>query len=104
MGFDDGRVLLHDFGGCAVGDVLDALGLAMADLFPQRLPEHSYASSHSRIPAHDLLEIISEETSVVAIIATDMIAKKAIAERESETIGKRPAARIGRARDHAHGS
>jgi hypothetical protein len=48
---DDGRVLLHDFGGCEVGDVLAAPGLALADLFSRQLPEHSYAPSHSRIPA-----------------------------------------------------
>jgi hypothetical protein len=33
----DGRVLLHDFGGCAVEDVLGAVGLSMADLFPERI-------------------------------------------------------------------
>ena len=30
----DGRVLVHDFGGCAVGDVLDAIGVDLAELFP----------------------------------------------------------------------
>lgn len=30
----DGRVLLHDFAGCDVGDVLAALGLSLADLYP----------------------------------------------------------------------
>lgn len=33
----DGRILLHDFGGCEVLQILDALGLAAADLFPERL-------------------------------------------------------------------
>ena len=32
----DGRVLVHCFSGCSAADVLDALGLDMADLFPMR--------------------------------------------------------------------
>jgi hypothetical protein len=31
---DDGRVLLHCFGGCAVEDVVASVGLRMTDLFP----------------------------------------------------------------------
>ena len=31
---DDGRVLVHCFGGCSTADVLDAVGLELKDLFP----------------------------------------------------------------------
>jgi hypothetical protein len=34
---DDGRVLLHCFGGCDVLTVLNVCGLEMADLFPARI-------------------------------------------------------------------
>jgi hypothetical protein len=99
---DDGRILIHDFGGCSTADVLAALGLAMADLFPKRLPGHSYAPSHSRIPARDLLEIISEETSVVALVAADFLARRTIAEADWTRLAT-AASRIHRARDHARG-
>ncbi len=33
---DDGRVLMHCFAGCKTDDVLGAVGLQLADLFPQR--------------------------------------------------------------------
>lgn len=33
----DGRVLIHDFGGCATEDVLGAVGLDFGDLFPERI-------------------------------------------------------------------
>jgi hypothetical protein len=33
---DDGRVLLHDFGGCPVLSICQALGLSVRDLFPDR--------------------------------------------------------------------
>jgi hypothetical protein len=93
---DDGRVLLHCFGGCEVGDVLAAVGLAMADLFPQRLPGHSYTPSHSRIPASDLLQIISHETTVVATVAADLLSKKTITEADWQRLAL-AASRIGKA-------
>jgi hypothetical protein len=103
---DDGRVLINCFAACGTDAVLAALGLTMSDLFPARLPgtgpARTYASAHSKIPARDLLEIISEETGVIAIIATDMIANKTVSERDWKRLAQ-AAARIGRARDHAHG-
>ena len=92
-------MLLHDFGGCEVGDVLAAVGLTVADLFPQRLPDNRYAPSHSRIPARDLLQIISGETSIVAIIAADIIAKKTISDTDWQRLAL-AASRIGKARDY----
>jgi len=103
---DDGRVLLHDFGGCDTESVLAALGLTLGDLFEKPLAEPyargGFRASHSRIPARDLLEVISEETSVVAIIATDLLASKTVSETDWQRLAT-AAARIGRARDHARG-
>ena len=99
---DDGRLLIHDFGGCGTDDVLAAVGLTLSDLFPRRLPQHSYPRSQPCITARDLLEIVSEEASVVAIIAADMLAGKVITEFDFNRLAQ-AAARIGRARDHAYG-
>jgi DNA primase len=32
---EDGRILLHCFGGCAVDDVLGAVGMDVGELFPE---------------------------------------------------------------------
>lgn len=100
---EDGRVLLYDFGGCDTQMVLDALGLEMQALFPEQLPEvrkgAGYAPSHSRIPARDLLKVISEETSVVYIVASDLLARKSITETDWQRLAT-AASRIWRARDH----
>lgn len=40
---DDGRVLLHDFGGCDVAAIVAAVGLEIGDLFPQRQRDYSEA-------------------------------------------------------------
>jgi hypothetical protein len=100
---DDGRVLINDFGGCEVGSVLAALGLEMRDLYPKPLkgtgPADGYARSHSRIPAIDLLQIISEEVSVVVIVANDMLEKRSISDNDWRILA-RAAARIRKTRDH----
>jgi hypothetical protein len=97
---DDGRVLVHDFGGCGLDDVLAALGFALADLYPERLPGHSYPASHSSIPARDLLAIIGAEATVVAIVGADMLANKTISEADLQRLAQ-AVHRIGRAVDHA---
>jgi hypothetical protein len=99
---DDGRVLLHDFGGCETGDVLAAVGLTVASLFPQRLPEHGYSATHSKIPARDLVAIISEETSVVALVAADLLERRSVTV-EDWTRFAQAAWRIHRARDYLNG-
>ena len=96
---DDGRVLLHDFAGCETGAVLAAVGLTMSDLFEKPLG-HALAPTHSRIPARDLLEIVSEELSVAAIIAADLLSRRSISENDWRALA-RAAARIGKARDYA---
>jgi hypothetical protein len=93
-------VLLNCFAGCGAIDVLESLGLEWGALFPDDRRE--LPASSSRIPARDLLEIISEETSVVAVMAADMMAKKTIADTDWTRLAQ-AVARIGRARDHAHG-
>lgn len=103
---DGGRTLIHDFGGCGTSDVLAAVGLTMSDLFPARVagsgPAGGFAPSRSSIPARDLLEVISEETSVVALCARDLLARKTLTEADWARLAT-AAARIHRARDHAHG-
>jgi hypothetical protein len=68
---DDGRVLLHDFGGCAVDDVVAALGLQLGSLFP---PNPIVHGKRQRRPWIDrqLLTIIDHETIVVFIAACDV--------------------------------
>jgi hypothetical protein len=103
---EDGRLLVHDFGGCEVGDVLRALGLTFSDLFPHALRPSGITGSRGfgvvRIPARDLLEIISEETSVVAILAADLLDGRVIGRADWQRLAL-AVARIHRARDHAYG-
>jgi DNA primase len=95
------RLLIHCFGGCRIDDVLAALGMSFGALFDGPLMHHA-SPTQSRIPARDLLELIAEEATLVAIIGADMLAKKRISDEDWKRLSV-AAARIHRARDHAYG-
>lgn len=78
---EDGRLLVYDFGGCAVGDVLDALGLTITDLFAERITDHA-RPSRSRIPAGDLLLMLDEEATAVGILGAQFLEGRSIAETD----------------------
>lgn len=68
---DDGRVLIHDFGGSTVKEILDAIGLDISDLFP---PRQIYGKPERRpFPAADVLRAIGYESLVVCAAAVTML-------------------------------
>lgn len=71
----DGRVLINDFGGCGAADIVAAVGLDLADLFPPKR-EYDYGGrwklkdpSVPRVSAADALRVLDEESLFVAIAA-----------------------------------
>jgi hypothetical protein len=94
---DDGRVLLHDFGGCDVADVLGALGLGMHDLFERPFSNH-LERIHSKIPAGDALQALDHEITV-AVLILDEITKARKTNSSQVSRLTKAAARIGAARD-----
>lgn len=70
---DDGRVLVHDFAGCAIEEVLRATGLNFDALFPPRVAgEHAAAGLRQPFPAADVLQALAYEITVIAIVAGDV--------------------------------
>jgi hypothetical protein len=68
---DDGRVLVHCFTGCSVGDILAAVGLEFSDLFPEKLDlsDHHKPAERAPFPAKDVLKTLAMEASIVAVAA-----------------------------------
>ena len=97
----DGRILMHCFGGCGTDSVLGALGLAVSDLFPDRLPEHSYARARG-FSAMDALRALSFEGSVVALVASDMAEGKPVSEIDAQRV-RLSVGRIATALEFVHG-
>jgi len=97
----DGTLLIHDFGGCAPGDVLAAIGLELRDLFVDRLPDRPpLRRGQRRVPAQDALAAIDREALVVSVIASDFRQARTIDEETWNRLST-AAARIGAAREAA---
>lgn len=70
---DDGTVLVHCFAGCAVTDVLAAVGLEMRDLFPPQQPDaRSPLRPGQRWVPRDALEAVAHEALLVVVVADDV--------------------------------
>lgn len=100
---DDGRVLLHCFANCAAGDVLAAVGLTFADLFPERLGG-AEGMKRTRRPffASDILRAIAHEARIVWIAALDIGHDRAISDSDRERLVL-AGERIADALEVAHG-
>ena len=101
---DDGTILINCFAGCSALSILDAVELQWSALFPPNTGRRMQSSPiRSRVPARDLLEIISLEASVVATIGADLLAGKMISDTDWKRLA-RAVARIGKACDLARES
>lgn len=74
----NGGILLHCFAGCDVAAVIQAAGLQLADLFPERLaPETPADRRRNRLLARQVgwggaLELLEFEARIVLIVAAEM--------------------------------
>ena len=78
---EDGRILLHCFGGCSVEEVVGSMGMTVNDLFPPRETGPKPAVKPA-FYANDLLRIIKSETTIVALLASDIARGKQISETD----------------------
>ena len=70
----DGRVLVHCFAGCAVHEIVSAVGLDVSDLFPPRTEQQFIKGERRPFPAPDILRAIAFESTLVLIAAADLLA------------------------------
>jgi hypothetical protein len=74
---EDGKVLLHCFGGCEVSSVVAALGMEMTDLFPPSEPKYQ-PQPKVKFFASDLLKVIALEAAIVSVAAYDIAKGKTL--------------------------
>jgi hypothetical protein len=82
---DDGRVLLHCFADCGVGEVLGALGLGFDALFPEKPIEHG-PRERRPFPAADVLRALADETLLVAVAAANLGQKIELSDADRERL------------------
>ena len=82
---DDGRILLHDFGGDSTDEIMSAVGLTLEDLFPARGPHHSKPERRP-FPAADVLRCIAFEALVVAAAGAALLAGQPFSATDRERL------------------
>jgi hypothetical protein len=84
---EDGRVLLHCHCGCSPADVLAAVGLEFADLFPPDSRAIGHANPERRpFPAADVLRALNREALVVAAAAGFLLEGRALSDEDRERL------------------
>ena len=94
---DDGTILLHDFGGCDALSICRAIGIELADLFPDRQIRRIDRRARSWLSAAERLELIDHEVNVVGLLAADFLGDRSLSEEDWERLVL-AVARIGGAR------
>ena len=99
---EDGRILLHDFAGCEVHSILNAVGLTFSDLFPERLAEHLPRTRDRRHwhAAREALKSLSDDALLVVIAAENVAAGVVLSEKDRDLLTE-VAARIRGTREVA---
>lgn len=82
---EDGRVLIHDFGGDDPSSILAALGMELSDLFPTQAGQAASPVKRSFNPS-DLLALVAFEASVVVIIGSDVHKGREISELDYDRL------------------
>ena len=85
----DGTVLLHCFAGCGAGDICAAVGLSLADLFVQRLPDHQSGRLRRHravLTARDVIDALDHETLIVTAVAAEIAAGRPVAPEDLERV------------------
>lgn len=88
---DDGRILLHCFGGCSVQSIVSSLGMEMTDLFPpdekrKQYPVEGKKPLRPKFFSSDVLRVIHQEALIVSIVAADIVAGKKVSEADSKRV------------------
>jgi len=79
---DDGRVLVHDFAGCSVEDVLRAVGLTFDALYPARSDAYGKSRERRPFPASDVLRAIGFEALVVSVAAAELASGRTLTDED----------------------
>ena len=84
---EDGRTLVHDFGGASIEEVLAAVDLTLSDLYPEQplLVEGARPIRRPWLPA-DAFEVVRLEVAIVALIACDMHAGKTVSQGDYDLL------------------
>jgi hypothetical protein len=85
---EEGKILLHCFAGCSVGEIAGAIGFDLTDLFPPKQDGYDYNQDRSRprFFASDLLKVMQFEATVVALAASTLAAGRPLSTEDLQRL------------------
>ncbi len=98
---DAGTVLLRCFAGCSAQDVVQAVGLEMTDLFPDKSHRSTRRDQH-RLSARDALEIVRHDAMVCGCVVGQLLRGDAVSDNDLERC-QQAVMRINRVTGAAYG-
>ena len=81
---DDGRVLVHDFAGCSIEEILGAVGLDFDALYPTGPTDHHVRRERHPFNVHDVLKALPLELGVISVYVADVRAGRIPSHRDHE--------------------
>jgi len=67
----DGKIILHCFAGCAVADIVGAVGMDITELFPPSEPRYT-PQPRVKFFATDMLKVLHLEATIVMVSALNI--------------------------------
>lgn len=99
----DGRILLHDFGGCDIEAITAALGVTVSDLFAEPLTRDRLPAIRAPFSPLDALRCLTRESRVIAIAAADIVEGKPLNDADADRVAL-ATGRIAEALEAVHGN
>jgi len=81
---DDGRIVVYCHAQCSFAEIVAAVGLGYEPWFPPKQADDFKPAIHRPFPAADILESLTNECRIVAIVAHDIEAGKDVPESDRE--------------------
>ena len=91
---DQQAVLLHCFAGCAAIEVVHAIGLRMADLYPRALKLGSGAPARRKLALgyearwRAALRAVLHESTIIQVAASDLVQRSALSEEDRQRLNE----------------
>ncbi len=82
----DGTILVKCWSGCGAADVVAAVDLTLADLFPKKLPDRGPLRPRERWARDDALKCLVLEAGIAAIGAADAASGRLVSSEDAERV------------------
>lgn len=81
---DDGRLLIHCFGGCSVSEIVASVGLKLEDLFP--INDNHHKGERRPFPAADVLRALRDDITICMLVTADVLNGKKLTEQDFKRV------------------